>query len=157
MKFAKFSRCIFLYVLACFGSALAGDKLYAPIPYGLGTQAPPAFDIQEYQRMLDQATQGVMNRMPQLVAPPVLIQGPSIGYFGNGQVEWLWINGNRFDMNFCEDRIKLKKFVTEGRHNYASQVQMPSGYTSITQAGFEAYALNLDCTMTQKAKKWLGK
>jgi len=156
MEFVKLVGLVSLNAIVCFESALANDSVYVPIPYRSVAQAQ-SFDLEELQRILNKSVQDMMYINSQIVAPPVRDQSPSIGYFSNGKVEWWWVNGNRFDMNSCDDRIKLKKFVTEGRHNVASQMQMPSGYDRIPQVSFEAYALHLDCTFTQKAIKALGK
>ena len=139
-----------------FVSATTAIDSYAQAPISPGTQVPLP-NWQQYQQILEQASQRSMEQMRQYLPPPIQNNRPLIGYFSNGEVEWLWVNGTRFDMNSCDDRLKLKKFVSEGRHNFASQVSMPSGYEPITQVSFEAHALNLDCTLTQKAKRWFQK
>lgn len=91
-----------------------------------------------------------------LSSQPLYAQ-PLIGYYKSSNVEWIWVNGTRFDLNLCDDKIRLKEFVAKGRHTMDSPVSMPSGYITLNQVTLEAVAEGMQCSTFQEFKKWLNR
>lgn len=81
---------------------------------------------------------------------------PLIGFYKLGNVQWIWVNGTRFDLNVCDDKIRLKQFVAEGLHTMNSPVPIPQGYILLDQVTLEALTVGMKCSVLQKFNKWLN-
>lgn len=77
------------------------------------------------------------------------------GVYKLGNVEWVWINGLKFDIKNCDEKMQLKKFVASDMHKLHSSVPLPSGYIPIEQVTLEALTAQMECSTFQKFNKWI--
>jgi len=72
-----------------------------------------------------------------------------------GNVEWVWVNGLKFDIKDCDEKMSLKNFVASGQHLLHSPALLPQGYIPIQQVTLEALTSQMECSSFQKFNKWI--